>query len=318
MNWTDTLLLAFAVTVALPLRLAPLAGERIDTVGAEFWAVIVVLREPPSADAVTVAAPLKLAAVEKANVALAEPAGTVTDAGTVSPALPDCSVTVFATDPGPAIDTVQLPDCPAEIVLGLQASDTGPAVAVRPVETDEVPSVAVSVTPEDPVNDPVFTVKLALVDPEATVTLAGTLTLGLPPESDTAVPPVGAAPDSVTVQDVLALVASTLGMQLSEEIVTVWTTCTIAPVPEAAIFNPLAEAPILFPTVIPADVAFAASVTFTVATTPSAIALALLPTAMQISPLTFVPHVMPLLAAVSEGPGTTDIDATPVEWPRLH
>jgi len=32
-NWTDTLLLAFAVTVTVPLALVPFAGEVIDTVG---------------------------------------------------------------------------------------------------------------------------------------------------------------------------------------------------------------------------------------------------------------------------------------------
>jgi hypothetical protein len=119
-------------------------------------------------------------------------------------------VTVFATDPGPAIDTVQFPDCPAEIVLGLQTSDTGPAVAVKPVETVELPRVAVRVTLEDPVNAPVLAVKLPVFAFAATVTLAGTLMTELPSDSVTTVPPVGAAADNVTVQEVLALVASVL------------------------------------------------------------------------------------------------------------
>ena len=107
----------------------------------------------------------------KTNVALADPLATVTDAGTVSPALLDCSVTVFATDPGPAIDTVQFPDWPAEIVVGLQTNDTGPAVAVKPVETVELPRVAVTVTLEDPVNAPVLAEKLAVVAFAVTVTV---------------------------------------------------------------------------------------------------------------------------------------------------
>ncbi|HUB82466.1 MAG TPA: hypothetical protein VMB03_26900 [Bryobacteraceae bacterium] len=147
----------------------------------------------------------------KANVALAEPLATVTEAGTDNPAFPDCSVTVFAATPGPAIDTVQFPDCPAVMVLGLQANDTGPAVAVKPVETIELPNVAVSDTLEDPVNAPVLTAKLVLVEFAATVTLAGTLsTIDPPLESNTTAPPAGAAADSVTVQEVFALVASVL------------------------------------------------------------------------------------------------------------
>ena len=154
--------------------------------------------------------PLTLAVLVKLNVALPDPLATVTDAGTVNPPLLDCSVTVFATDPGPAIATVQFPDCPADIAFGLHTSDTGPAVAVNPVDTVELPSVAVTVALEDPVNAPVLAVKLALVAFAATVTLAGTAIAFEPPESVTTAPPVGAAADSVTVQDVLALVASVL------------------------------------------------------------------------------------------------------------
>jgi hypothetical protein len=171
--------------------------------------LIVALCVALSANAVNVTAPLTLAVLVKTSVALADPLATVTDAGTVSPALLDCSVTVFATDPAPAIDTVQFPDCPAEIVAGLQTSDSGPAVAVKPVETVELPRVAVRVALEDPVNAPVLAVKLPMFAFAATVTLAGTvITWELPSESVTTVPPAGATADNVTVQEVLALVAS--------------------------------------------------------------------------------------------------------------
>ena len=158
-----------------------------------------------------VADPLILVVLLNANVALADPLATTTDDGTVNPALFDCRATVFDTDPGPAIDTVQLPDCPAEMVCGLQLSDTGPAVAVNPVDTLGVPSVAVSVTLVVPVNAPVVAAKLAVFVFAATVTLAGTvITLEAASESVTTSPPTGAAVDSVTVQVVLALVASVL------------------------------------------------------------------------------------------------------------
>ena len=71
-----------------------MAGEVIDTVGGEAWTVIVALCVPLSADAVTITPPLKLVWLLNANVALADPLATVTDAGTENPALFDCSVTV--------------------------------------------------------------------------------------------------------------------------------------------------------------------------------------------------------------------------------
>jgi hypothetical protein len=173
--------------------------------------VIVALCVPLSAEAVTVTPPLKLVWLVNANVALADPLATVTVAGTENPALFDCKVTVFATDPGPAIATVQFPDCPGGIEFGVHTKDTGPAVAVNPVETDEFPTLAVRVTFDEPVNAPVLAVKLAVLAFAATVTLAGTL-IALEPAaaSVTTVPPVAAAADNVTVQEVLALVASVL------------------------------------------------------------------------------------------------------------
>jgi hypothetical protein len=188
-----------------------LAGEVIDTVGGRAWTVIVALCVPLSADAVTVTPPLKLVWLVNANAAVADPLATVTVAGIENPALFDCKVTVFATDPAPAIVTVQFPDCPGEIEFGVHTRDTGPAVAVRLVDTDEIPTLAVKVTLDVPVNAPVLAVKLAVPAFAATVTLAGTLIMVEPvAASVTIAPPVGAAACSVTVHDVLALVASVL------------------------------------------------------------------------------------------------------------
>ena len=67
-------------------------------------------------------------------------------------------------------------------------------------------------------------VVVAVKDPEEvpapTMTLAGIVTAALPLESPTLAPPPGAAPDSVTVQVLLAPPTTVAGVQLSDEIVT--------------------------------------------------------------------------------------------------
>jgi hypothetical protein len=166
------------------------------------------LCEAPSAVAVIVTFPFALAIVVYANVALADPLATLTVASAVSPALFDCSAIAFTTVPAPAIVTVQLPDCPPVIAVGLHTNDTGPAVAVTAVAADELPNVAVKVTIDEPVNAPVLAVKLPLVEFAATVTLAGSVSAAELSVRVTTVPPAGAAADNVTVHDVLALVAN--------------------------------------------------------------------------------------------------------------
>ena len=56
-------------------------------------------------------------------------------------------------------------------------------------------------------------VNWALLDPAATVTLAGTLTLALPLDKVTANPPVGAASLSVTVQEDVPGASTLAGVQ---------------------------------------------------------------------------------------------------------
>jgi hypothetical protein len=72
--------------------------------------------------------------------------------------------------------------------------------------------VAVALEPET-----VATVKLALVCPAATVTLAGTIAAALLLDNVTTVPPVGAAAVSVTVPVELAPPLTVLGLSATEE-----------------------------------------------------------------------------------------------------
>ena len=72
--------------------------------------------------------------------------------------------------------------------------------------------VAVALEP-----DTVATVKLALVCPAATATLASTVAAALLLDNVTTVPPVGAAPVRVTVPVELAPPVTTLGFNVSDE-----------------------------------------------------------------------------------------------------
>ena len=159
---------------------------------------------------------------------------------------------------------------------------------------------------------------VALLELAPMATAAGTETSGMLQPTPTVTPPDPAGALRLTAQVDDPAGFSAFGLHVSEEIVMVWTTSTVAPVPELVILSPAAEAAKVFVTVTAADVAFAVSVTFTVATTPFAMVLALLPTAMQTIPAPFVPHVMLFPAAVTAAPGVTDKEATPVEYPRLH
>ena len=153
----------------------------------------------------------------------------------------------------------------------------------------------------------------------AIATEEGTVRSAMLEASPTVAPPAPAGPLRFKVHVDVPAGFSVLGLQFNDEIVKAdCTTCTFAPVPQVAIPSPATVAPKVLVIVTGADVAFAASVTFTVATTPLAIVFSLSPAATQICPAAFVPHVMLLFAAVSAGPATTDREATPVEYPRLH
>ena len=140
------------------------------------------------------------------KVAVVAPAGTVTLAGTVAMLvlLLESDTTVPPLGADALSVTVPVEELPPVTLVGLRPSEVsvGPAGGVTVSEAVRVVplSVAEMVTEVDAVTELVLTVKVALVAPPATVTLAGTVaTLVLLLESDTTVPPVGAGPLSVTV-----------------------------------------------------------------------------------------------------------------------
>jgi hypothetical protein len=83
---------------------------------------------------------------------------------------------------------------------GLRSDGAASRVTVSPAVLVTPPRVAVMVTAVEDVTEVVVTVNAALVEPAATVTLAGTVaTFVLLLESVTAAPPAGATPLKVTV-----------------------------------------------------------------------------------------------------------------------
>jgi hypothetical protein len=148
------------------------------------------------------------ALVVTVKVALLAPAATVTLEGTLAAVvLPLESVTCAPPGgAGPLSVTVPVEEFPPITLVGFSVSDVrvggGGGAGVTVSEADVVAplKVAEMATVTDAATALVLTVKVALVDPAATVTLGGTLaTVVLLLESVTCAPPVGAGPLSVTV-----------------------------------------------------------------------------------------------------------------------
>jgi hypothetical protein len=140
------------------------------------------------------------------KLAVVEPAATVTEAGTVSAVL--LSETATLEPPvGAACDsvTVQVALPPETTVAGVHCSaDTVTRGVMVTGEVAEVLfSEAVTVTDWLDATVPAVAVKLAVVEPAATVTEAGTGRAVLLDETATLEPPVGATCDNVIVQVVL-------------------------------------------------------------------------------------------------------------------
>jgi len=165
------------------------------------------------------------AEVDTANVALVDPAGTVTLAGTLATAvlLLDSDTTappLGAPEVSVAVPVEPVPPVTLEGFTETADSEAGAAGGVTE-------SVAVRVTPSnvalttadvDALTALVEIVKLALLLPAGTVTLAGTVaTPALLLESDTSTPPDGAAAVSVTVPCDVLPPTTVAGFTVNEE-----------------------------------------------------------------------------------------------------
>lgn len=141
------------------------------------------------------------AVVVAVKVAVDDPAGTVTLAGTTTLVLLDERVTTAPPGPaGPANTTVPIEGLPPNIETGDMATLSNAAgVTVKVAVADWPPADAVmtaGVLTETPV---VVTVNVAVFAPARTVTYVGTFADGLLLRSCTSAPPVPAACESVTV-----------------------------------------------------------------------------------------------------------------------
>src|SRR5579863_4683669 len=164
---------------------------------------------PALAVSVTVCAELteENAAIKLADV---DPAATVTEAGTVTARLvlakftlkPPLGAALFsntkhASVPAPVIETI------AQLIpVSTGADAAGPETAFNCKANASVipPAPAVNVATCVELTDAMLAVKLALVDPEVTVTEAGTVASLLLLAKLTVIPPLPAAPFSVIVQ----------------------------------------------------------------------------------------------------------------------
>ena len=134
------------------------------------------------------------------NVAVVLPAGIVTVAGTVAADVLDSVITSPPAGAAEPIVTVPVLDLPEATVAGLSVSDFSVgAVIVSVAVFDTLPRVAVKVAAVLVATATVLTVNVPEVFPAATTTDATTVAEFELLDNFTVIPPVGAAPLSVTV-----------------------------------------------------------------------------------------------------------------------
>jgi hypothetical protein len=156
-------------------------------------------------------------------------------------------------------------------------------------------------------------VKVADADPAGIVTDAATGSVALPLDRDTAVPPVGAAWASVTVQVDLAPEVKLVGEHSSEDKPGAQFVTVIAPeVAVAVSADPFANAASGLLTVMgtAALLVAEASVTLTVASTPLPIVESVVPIATQVTEPLVGLQVRVLLALLTAAPAATATELT--------
>jgi hypothetical protein len=209
---------AAALSVTVPVEdCSPpttLAGFKLSeaTVGSGsggFTVSVAVLVVPPYAALIVTAVDAVTALVLTVKLAVVAPAATVTLAGTRAAVVLLLASDTTAPPDGAALLKVTVPvdDCvPPVTLVGLSANEDnvtgggGAGFTVSVAVLVVPPNAALIVTAVDALTALVLTVKLAVVAPAATVTLAGTrATVVLLVESETTAPPDGAALLKVTV-----------------------------------------------------------------------------------------------------------------------
>jgi hypothetical protein len=223
------------------------------------------------------------------NPALVDPAATVTDEGIAM--LPDPPPNPTVSPPlGAAADkpTVHEAELGVVTVAGVQASEVtvgrgGKSVSEKlcevPLRLATTTTVVVAVTAK------ALSVNPALVDPAATITDEGTVTLAAPPVPVVTVsPPVGAGADTVTVHEAEPGVVTVAGVQASALVVNAGLMVTCPPVAVTLRGLPLAVAALTLTSWIVEDVLTVVgdTVNVAVAATPVAMVVALRPNNKQV------------------------------------
>ena len=182
------------------MEISPVGGG-----GTGFTVRLAGLGTPPYTAEIVTAVEIDTETVVTVNVVLALPAGTVTLAGTVAAELLlDSNPIVPPAGAAPLSVTVPVEGFPPTTEVGFmdrETSDTvtGTGFTVRLAGLVTPPYTAEIVTAVEFDTETVVTVNVVLALPAGTVTLAGTVAAELLLDSDTIVPPAGAAPLSVTV-----------------------------------------------------------------------------------------------------------------------
>lgn len=191
------------VTVAVvftPPATDALASDRAVTLGGLTTSSVVAVAVSSVALIVAVTE-LATCVVSTVNVLLIEPAGTVTVAGTVTPArLLESETTIPPV--GALLDNVTVP---VELLLPTTLDGATETDANRPARTAKAPVtldvgvLAVTTTPVSVETAFVLTVKIASCEPAATVTVTGTVAAASLDSKVTTRPPAGALVSRLTI-----------------------------------------------------------------------------------------------------------------------
>ena len=217
---------ALPVRVTVPVEDVPPwteVGETatVETAG-EFTVRVAVAVAPPNAAVITGDDVADTGVVFTVNVAVLEPAATVTVAGTVAVVRLELRLTTAPPEAALAFRvTVPVEVVPPVTAVGFSetlATAIGLMVRVAFTEPDPVLALMVAVVEEATVD--VETVNVAVLDPAGTVTEPGTVADGLVEIKLMTAPPVPALAVSVTVPVEVAPPTTVVGESVREAIVT--------------------------------------------------------------------------------------------------